>query len=150
MTHHQIDRPGAQRVPEGLRMAEAQRRKVFNQSNDFQHKLSRDIVNNYGLIFVEDLNVKGCRVGLRNRYTMQDGQRSCKDFRTRLRVPDEGTCASILVGPASVARVEHQTSNGFRNVSMFASIADWLPHYHASAIEVLRLGLSLQPLTAVQ
>jgi hypothetical protein len=59
---------------------------------------------------------------------MPDGQRSFKNFRTRLRVPDEGTCSSILVGPANVVRAEHQTSNGFRIVSTFASIADWSPH----------------------
>ena len=33
----------------------------------------------------------------------------------------------MLVGLASAARVEHQTSNGFPIVSIFASIADWLP-----------------------
>jgi putative transposase len=34
-------------------------RRVFNRRADFHHKLSRQIVNRYGLIAVEDLNVKG-------------------------------------------------------------------------------------------
>jgi putative transposase len=39
-------------------------KRVFNQRNDFQHKLSRKLVNNYGLIAVEDLNVKGLAGGM--------------------------------------------------------------------------------------
>ena len=38
-------------------------RHVFNQRNDFQHKVSREFVENYGLIAVEDLNVKGLAGG---------------------------------------------------------------------------------------
>ena len=32
---------------------------VANQRNDFHHKTARALVNRYGLIAVEDLNVKG-------------------------------------------------------------------------------------------
>ncbi len=39
-------------------------RHVFHQSNDFQHKLSRELVNHYGLIAVEDFNVKGLAGGM--------------------------------------------------------------------------------------
>jgi putative transposase len=38
-------------------------RHIFNQRNDFQHKLSRELVNHYGFIAVEDLNVKGLAGG---------------------------------------------------------------------------------------
>src|SRR5438445_8604666 len=38
-------------------------RHVFNQRNDFQHKVSREFVENYGLIAGEDLNVKGLAGG---------------------------------------------------------------------------------------
>lgn len=37
---------------------------VRNQRRDFQHKLSRQLVNRYGLIAVEDLNVKGLAGGM--------------------------------------------------------------------------------------
>jgi len=62
-----------------------------------------------------------------NRYTMQDGWHSFKNFCTRPKAPGEGSCPSILVERASVARVEKQIPNGFRIVSMCASIADWSP-----------------------
>ncbi|MBU2639990.1 MAG: transposase [Nanoarchaeota archaeon] len=39
--------------------------KIFNQRNDFLHKLSRKLVNNYRLIAVEKLNIKGM---VHNRY----------------------------------------------------------------------------------
>jgi putative transposase len=39
-------------------------RKVFNQRNDFQHQLSRDLVNNYGLMAMEDLKVIGLSRGM--------------------------------------------------------------------------------------
>ena len=32
--------------------------KVFRQRNDFQHKLSRKLVNRYGLIAIENLNIR--------------------------------------------------------------------------------------------
>src|SRR3989442_6812049 len=35
-----------------------------HQRNDFQHKLSRELVNHYGRIAVEDLNVKGLAGGM--------------------------------------------------------------------------------------
>jgi len=41
------------------------------------------------------------------------------------KAPDEGSCPSVLAGPASVARVENQIPNGFPIVSMFASSVGW-------------------------
>jgi putative transposase len=38
-------------------------RNAANQRHDFQHKLSRELVNDYGFIAVEDLNVKGLAGG---------------------------------------------------------------------------------------
>jgi putative transposase len=37
---------------------------IFNQRSDFQHKLSRRLANSYGLIAVEDLNIKGLSRGM--------------------------------------------------------------------------------------
>lgn len=37
---------------------------ICNQRSDFQHKLSRQIADNYGLIAVEDLNIKGLSRGM--------------------------------------------------------------------------------------
>lgn len=38
--------------------------KIKNQRNDFHHQVSRFIVNNYGGIFAEDLNIKGLASGV--------------------------------------------------------------------------------------
>ena len=53
----------SKRWKKAVRLVARIHRKVFNQRNDFQHKLSRKIVNSYGIIFVEDLNVKGLSRG---------------------------------------------------------------------------------------
>src|SRR5262249_5575245 len=37
---------------------------IFNQRNDQQHKLARMLVSQFGMIFVEDLNVKGLAGGM--------------------------------------------------------------------------------------
>ncbi len=37
---------------------------IRNQRSDFQHKLSRHLADNYGLIVVEDLNIKGLSRGM--------------------------------------------------------------------------------------
>jgi transposase len=39
-------------------------RQVFHQRNDFQHKLSRELVNHHGFIAVEDLHGKGLAGGM--------------------------------------------------------------------------------------
>ncbi len=39
-------------------------RHVFHQRHDFQHKLSRELVNHYGRIAVEDFNVQGLAGGM--------------------------------------------------------------------------------------
>ena len=38
--------------------------RTINQRSDFHHKLSRNIVNKFGLIAVEDLNVRGLASGM--------------------------------------------------------------------------------------
>jgi len=35
--------------------------KVKNQRNDFLHKVANDYIAQYGLIFIEDLNIRGMR-----------------------------------------------------------------------------------------
>ena len=54
----------SKRWKKAVRLVAKIHRKVFNQRSDFHHRLSRKIVNNYGVIFVEDLNVKGLSRGL--------------------------------------------------------------------------------------
>jgi putative transposase len=49
---------GSNRLKALHRLARAHQ-KVFDQRRDFQHKLSRFIVDEFGTIVVEDLNIKG-------------------------------------------------------------------------------------------
>jgi len=50
---------GSNRRHEAVQLLQRANIHVCNQRADFQHKLSRQLVNEYGVIAVEDLNVKG-------------------------------------------------------------------------------------------
>jgi putative transposase len=78
--------------------------KVENQRNDFLHKVSRFYVNNYGMICVEDLDVKGlkekgCNKGLHrnigdaawSRFLMMIGYKAESAGRTVVKVEARGT-----------------------------------------------------------
>ena len=49
-----------------LRLAK-QHEKIANQRKDFNHKLSRKLVNQYDFIFIEDLNIKGMSKGRKRK-----------------------------------------------------------------------------------
>lgn len=49
-----------------------QSEKVANKRNDFQHKLSRDLVNTYDVICLEDLNIKGMQKNHKIAKSIQD------------------------------------------------------------------------------
>jgi len=49
---------GSSRRKKAVRLLQKAHAHIRNQRSDFQHKLSRQIANNYGLIAVEDLNIK--------------------------------------------------------------------------------------------
>ena len=49
-----------------LRLAK-QHEKVANQRKDFNHKLSRKLINQYDFIFIEDLNIKGMSRGRKQK-----------------------------------------------------------------------------------
>lgn len=55
---------GGHRRRKAVRLLQRAHAHVRNQRADFQHKLSRRLVNDYGLIAVEDLNVKGLASGM--------------------------------------------------------------------------------------
>ena len=64
--------------------------KIRNQRAAFHHDLSRWLVERYGLIAVEDLNIKGLSRGiLAARSTTPDGTLSLPNSRTRLQAPGE-------------------------------------------------------------
>jgi putative transposase len=54
--------------------------RVRNQRSDFHHKLSRDWVNRFGLIAVEDLNIKGMGAGMLAKGIHDVGWSQCFSF----------------------------------------------------------------------
>ena len=55
---------GGNRRRQAVRLLQRAHVHVGNQRRDFQHKASRKLVNEYGLIAVEDLNMKGLAGGI--------------------------------------------------------------------------------------
>jgi putative transposase len=126
-------------------------RDVVNQRRDFQHKLSREIVDANGFIAVEDLNIKGLASGMLAKSVADVGWSSFLNMlsykaesagRVLVRVDPRGTsqrCPCGKPAPKKLSDRLHKCSCGLRTT-----------RDHASSLEILRLGLSLQPLTAVQ
>ena len=72
-------------------------RKIFNQRNDFQHRLSREIVKKYGIIVVEDLQVKSLCRGMLAKSVHDAGWAG---FFFKLSSPEDGSWWSMPVEPA--------------------------------------------------
>jgi putative transposase len=135
----------SKRWKKAVRLVAKIHRKVFNQRHDFQHKLSRKIVDNYGIIFVEDLNVKGLSRGLFAKSVHDAGwaaffhklsYKAESAGRRFLPVDPRGTsqrCPCGAPNPKRLSDREHVCLN-----CGLVTTRD-----HASAMEVLRLGLSL-------
>src|SRR6516225_4876031 len=142
----------SQRWKEAVRIVAKIHRKVFNQRNDFQHKLSREIVNNYGLIAVEDLNVKSLSRGMLAKAVHDAGWAA---FFSKLSYKAEN--AGRLLVAVDARGTSQRCPCGEPNIKLLANREHVCSacclvttRDHASAMEILRLGLSLQPLTAVQ
>ncbi len=120
-------------------------RHVFHQRHDFQHKLSRELVNHYGLIAVEDLNVKGLAGGMLAKSVHDAAWSSfirkllCKAEsadRVLVKVDPRGTsqpCPGGKPAPKNLWNRLHQCSRGLNTT-----------RDHASALEILRRGLRLR------
>src|SRR5437879_10510812 len=121
-------------------------RHVFDQRNDFQHKLSRELVNHHGFIAVEDLNVKGLAGGMLAK-SVQDAawssfiaKLSCKAEsadRLLVKVNARGTsqqCPCAAPVPKKLwDRLHKCAACGLKTT-----------RDHASALEILRRGLRLR------
>ena len=126
-------------------------REISNQRRDFQHKLSREIVDANGFIAVEDLNVKGLAGGMLAKSVADVGWSSFLKMlsykaesagRVLVKVDPRGTsqrCPCGQPAPKKLSDRTHRCSCGLLTT-----------RDHASSLEILRLGLSLQPLTVMQ
>jgi len=139
----------SKRWKKAVRLVAKIHRKVFNQRSDFHHKLSRKIVNNYGIIFVEDLNVKGLSRGLFAKSVHDAGwaaffqklsYKAESAGRRFLPVDARGTSQRCPCGAPNLKRLSDR-----KHVCLSCGLKT--TRDHASAMEALRLGLSLQSLT---
>ena len=119
---------------------------MFHQRNDFQHKLSREFVNNYGIIAVEDLNIQGLAGG-RLAKSVHDAAwsgfirklsyKAESAGRWLVKVNARGTSQQCPCGRAVPKqlwdRKHHCSACGFKTI-----------RDHASALEILRRGLRLR------
>jgi putative transposase len=121
-------------------------RRVFHQRNDFQHKWSRELVNHYGFIAVEDLNVKGLASG-RLAKSAHDAAGSSviaklsykaeSADRLLVKVDARGTSQQCPCGAPAPKKLWDRKHHG--TVCGLNTTRD-----HASALEILAGGLRLR------
>jgi len=123
-------------------------RDIANQRRDFQHQWSREIVNANGFIAVEDLNINGLASGMLAKSVADVGWSSFLNMlsykaesagRQLVRVDPRGTsqrCPCGKPAPKRLSDRKHVCECGLQTT-----------RGHASSLEILRLGLSLQAQT---
>ncbi len=126
-------------------------RRVCNQRSDFQHKLSHQIVRDFGIIAIEDLNVKGLASGMLAKSVHDVGwssfiaklsYKAANAGRTLIAIDPRGTSQTCLCG----ATVRKLLSNREHVCTECGLIA---PRDVVSAQVILQraLGLSVDALT---
>lgn len=117
---------------------------IRNQRADFHHKVSRSLVNSYGLIAVEALNVKGLAGGMLAKSVNDAGwsafieklaYKAEEAGRQLIKADPRGTSQRCVCG-ASVPKKLSQRWHTCDSCGLSVS------RDHASALEILRLGLS--------
>lgn len=118
---------------------------IRNQRSDFHHKVSRWLVNNYGLIAVEELNVKGLAAGMLAKSVRDAGwgmflekiaYKAAEAGRQFLRVNPSGTSQTCTCGahtPKDLNQRWHECSECGLS----------LPRDHVSARLILNRALGL-------
>ena len=124
-------------------------RQIFNQRNDYLHQAARPIVNKFGIIFVEDLNVKGLCGGMLSLSVHDAGwsyfismlaYKAEEAGRRLVKVDARGTSQRCPCG----AQVRKKLSDREHVCTACGLLTT---RDRASAMEILRLGLSLQAQT---
>ena len=123
---------------------------VQNQRHDFHHKVSRTLVNNYGVIAVEDLNIKGMASGMLAKSVNDVGWGSFLNKlaykaesagRVFIKVDPRNTSQTCICGQ----RVPKTLSQRWHSCP---SCGLSQGRDHVSAQVILRLGLSLRASTS--
>jgi len=118
---------------------------VRNRRTDFAHKVARALITLFGLIAVEQLNIKGMAAGMLAKSVNDAGwatfiaklmYKAAEAGRVLVQVDPRGTSQRCVCGAPNPKtlnqRWHHCESCGLS-----------VPRDHASALEILRLGLSL-------
>src|SRR5215471_2932038 len=135
--------------PQGCCFVRKIHQHIFNQRNDQQHKLARMLVSQFGMIFVEDLNVKGLAGGMLAKavhdaswssFVAKLAYKAEEAGRLFAKVDARGTSQRCPCG----AKVPKKLSDREHVCTKCGLIT---ARDHASATEILRLGLSLHTLT---
>jgi putative transposase len=137
------------RWKKAVRLVARIHRTVFNQRNDFQHKLSRHIVNEYGTIVAEDLNVKGLSQGMLAKHVHDV---SWASFLSKLSYKAESAGRQLLLvdarGTSQRCPCGEPNPKLLSDREHICTVCGLVTSRdHASAMEILRLGLSLQAST---
>ena len=118
---------------------------VRNQREDFAHKVSRTLVVLFGLIVIENLNIKGLAAGMLAKSVNDAGWSSFiakltykaeEAGRVLVKIDPRGTSQRCVCGapnPKTLSQRWHHCDDCGLSVA----------RDHASALEILRLGLSL-------
>jgi putative transposase len=123
--------------------------RITNQRTDFHHKVARTLVDTYGVIAVEDLNVKGLASGMLAKsvndagwsaFIMKLAYKAAEAGRKLVYVNPRGTSQRCLCG-APVPKTLVQRWHQCESCGLSAA------RDHVSAQLILGLGLSLLGLT---
>ena len=125
---------------------------IRNQRSDFQHKLSRTLINQYGLIAVEDFNIKALSKSMLARSV---GDAAWGSFLAKLAYKAEEAGALLVrVNPNGTSQVCSQCGCLPDVPKTLADRVHFCPHCGLTldrdvnaARNILRLGLSLAPVT---
>ena len=125
---------------------------TFHQRNDFQHKASTNLVLKYGVIFVEDLNIKSLSRGMLAKSVHDASWGSFLDKlsykaehagRQVVQVDSWGTSQRCICGADNRKKLSDR-----EHVCIECGLVT--SRDHASALEIQRLGLSLQASTILE
>jgi putative transposase len=135
---------------QAVRLLQRAHARIRNQRADFHHKVSRRLVNRYGLIAVEDLNIKGLAKGMLAGPVADAGwgafldkmaYKAANAGRLFVRVNPRGTTRDCS---GCGARVPKRLSDRTHECP---ACALRLPRDENAALNILRLGLSLADVT---
>jgi putative transposase len=134
---------GSNRRRKAIQLLQCLHAHIRNQRADFHHKLSRQLVNQYGLIAIEDLNIKGLASGMLAKSVNDAGwsafinklmYKAEEAGRVLMKVDPRGTSQRCVCG-ASVPKTLKQRWHSCHACGLSVG------RDYASALEILRLGL---------